>query len=277
MAVFSGHGLIRPNTHRTFCGSGGYDLCRAAGYDASLLDAVRTRSEGGRSSHTRMHSFTHNPRRTQHGARTTQSPPRRAIQRTHDARTTARTSTRMLPRLAGLPTETRSGQARILHAVIPILQGKASARAPFLLSINQTRPQDSISALSSSFYLCAMSSSQGLQYTSSALSARFLWCGSSCSQGFQEIFSALPLHCSFVSTELPSRLATLRLRLPCIILWVCTEQLSRHPRHLLCSICNALYECTELLSRLSRCFFCSACIVLFFFEELREGLPRPIK
>ena len=28
-----------------------------------------------------MHSFTHNPRRTQHGARTTQSPPRRAIQR----------------------------------------------------------------------------------------------------------------------------------------------------------------------------------------------------
>ena len=101
------------------------------------------------------------------------------------ARTTARTSTRMLPRLAGLPTATRSGQARILHAVIPILQGKASARAPFHLSINQTRPQDSISALSSSFFQCAMSSSQGLQYTSSALSAHFLWCGSSCSQGFQ--------------------------------------------------------------------------------------------
>ena len=96
LAVFSGHGLFRTNTYRTFCGSGGYDLCRAAGYDASLLDAVRTRSEGGRSSHTRMHSFTHNPRRTQHGARTTQSPPRRAIQCTHDARTTARTSTRTL-------------------------------------------------------------------------------------------------------------------------------------------------------------------------------------
>ena len=33
-----------------------------------------------------MHSFTHNPRRTQHGARTTQSPPRRAMhtRRTHD-------------------------------------------------------------------------------------------------------------------------------------------------------------------------------------------------
>ena len=86
LAVFSGHGLLRPNTHRTFCGSGGYDLCRAAGYDASLVDAVRTRSEGGRSSHTRMHSFTHIPRRTQHGARTTQSPPRRAMhtRRTHD-------------------------------------------------------------------------------------------------------------------------------------------------------------------------------------------------
>ena len=86
LAVFSGHGLIRPNTHRTFCGSGGYDLCRAAGYVASQLDAVRKRSEGGRSSHTRMHSFTHNPRRTQHGARTTQSPPRRAMhtRRTHD-------------------------------------------------------------------------------------------------------------------------------------------------------------------------------------------------
>ena len=86
LAVFSGHGLFRTNTYRTFCGSGGYDLCRAAGYDASQLDAVRKRSEGGRSSHTRMHSFTHNPRRTQHGARTTHSPPRRAMhtRRTHD-------------------------------------------------------------------------------------------------------------------------------------------------------------------------------------------------
>ena len=95
LAVFSGHGLFRTNTYRTFCGSGGYDLCRAAGYDASQLDAVRKRSEGGRSSHTRMHSFTHNPGRMQHGVRTTQSPPRRAIQCTHDARTTARTATRM--------------------------------------------------------------------------------------------------------------------------------------------------------------------------------------
>ena len=84
LAVFSGHGLFRTNTYRTFCGSGGYDLCRAAGYDASQLDAVRKRSEGGRSSHTRMHSFTLNPRRTQHGARTTQCPPRRAIQCTLD-------------------------------------------------------------------------------------------------------------------------------------------------------------------------------------------------
>ena len=84
LAVFSGHGLIQSSTYRTFCGSGGFDLCRAAGFDASQLDAVRKRSEGGRSSHTRMHSFTLNPRRTQHGARTTQCPPRRAIQCTHD-------------------------------------------------------------------------------------------------------------------------------------------------------------------------------------------------
>ena len=84
LAVFSGHGLIRTNTYRTLCGSGGFELCRAAGFDASQLDAVRKRSEGGRSSHTRTHSFTLNPRRTQHGARTTQCPPRRAIQCTHD-------------------------------------------------------------------------------------------------------------------------------------------------------------------------------------------------
>ena len=91
-----------------------YDLCRAAGYDASQLDAVRKRSEGGRPSHTRMHSFAHNPRRTQHGARTTQSPPRRAIQCTHDARTTARTPTRMLTttgRIANSDTQ-RPGAVR---------------------------------------------------------------------------------------------------------------------------------------------------------------------
>ena len=77
--------VSRTNTLRNFCGSGDYQ-CRAAGYDATQLDAVRKRSEGGRSSHTRMHSFTHNPRRTQHGARTTQSPPRRAMhtRRMHD-------------------------------------------------------------------------------------------------------------------------------------------------------------------------------------------------
>ena len=112
LAVFSGHGLIRTNTYRTFCGSGGYDLCRAAGYDASQLDAVRKRSEGGRSSHTRMHSFAHNPRRTQHVR--ARSNPSKASNKTH-ARPHARTHTRphaRLPRLAGLSTATRSGQAR---------------------------------------------------------------------------------------------------------------------------------------------------------------------
>ena len=74
------------------------------------------------------------------------------------------------------------------------LQGKASARAPRNRSINQTRPQDTTSALSISFLRCAMSCSQGLQDTCSALSAYFLWCVSSCSQGFQEILSDLSLY-----------------------------------------------------------------------------------
>ena len=68
-------------------------LRRATGYDALRLDAVRKRSEGGRSSHARMCSLTHNPRRTQHSARTTQSSPMRAIQCTH-ARTHGHTHDR---------------------------------------------------------------------------------------------------------------------------------------------------------------------------------------
>ena len=184
--------------------------------------AARRGTEMERRRHSLAHTraLSHEPF---HASTAHPSPPIPIITSTSatPSRIYARTHARTLP--------TR----RILHAVIPFLKGKASARALLHLSINLTRPQDSISALSSSFFLGALSCSQGLQYTSSALSTYFLWCGSSCSQGLQEIFSALPLLCSFVSTELPSRLATHRLSLPCMILWVCTEQLSRLPRHLL--------------------------------------------
>ena len=137
---------------------------------------------------------------------------------------------------------------RTLHAVIPILQGKASARAPLHLSINQMRPQDSISALSLSFFPCAMSCSQGLQYTSSALSAYVLWCGSSCSQGCQEIFSALPLHCSLVSTELPSRLATFRLRLPASF-FGCALSSSQGFQDIFSTLSTTLYMCVPSCSQ----------------------------
>ena len=115
-------------------------------------------------------------------------------------------------------------------------------------SINQMRPQDSISALSLSFFPCAMSCPQGLQYTSSALSAYVLWCGSSCSQGCQAIFSALPLHCSSMSTELPSRLATFRLRLPASF-FGCALSSSQGFQDIFSTLSATLYMCVPSCSQ----------------------------
>jgi hypothetical protein len=182
-----------------------------------------------------MHSFTHNPRRTQHGARTTQSPPRRAIQCTHD-RTHERTHDHTHAYHDWQDCQQRHAAARRGYCTPSSQPCKERLQQELLVIVHSTRrgPKDTSSALSTSVPPCVMSCSKGLQDTCSALYAYFLWCVPSCSQRLQEIFLSSPiLHCSFVRSELPSRLATLRLRLPCIVLWVRTEQLSRLPRHLL--------------------------------------------
>jgi hypothetical protein len=81
-----------------------------------------------------MHSFAHNPRRTQHGASTTQSPPRQVIQCTHDARTTARTTTRTLTttgRIVNSNTQRPGAVRKWLLLKVPICESHSPLRYEF--------------------------------------------------------------------------------------------------------------------------------------------------